>query len=108
MRFPQLEESHVLVNSLGIKKKRGGINENCLSLKGFITYNTNKEKAGSSGKALITLHVEERCLGRFEMAINRTVSQTFQADQVLPNTGVGFLCAQLVVGGTVVPTQAVN
>ena len=48
----------------------------CIS-KNFITCNTNKEKAGSPGKALSKLQVVEGCLGSFEMARNRTVSQTF-------------------------------
>lgn len=48
----------------------------CIS-KSFIICNTNEEKAGSPGKALSKLHVVEECLGSFELARNRTVSQTF-------------------------------
>lgn len=53
--FTARRKSHVMVNSL--RKKKKGINENCLSLKGFIMCNTNIEKAGSPQKALITMHV---------------------------------------------------
>lgn len=77
MRFSQLEERVMFWLTLVGRKKGGGINENCLNLQGFIMCNTNKEKAGSPGKALITLHVVEGCLGGLERARNRIVSQTF-------------------------------
>lgn len=70
------KESHVLVvKSLG--KTEMGVKENFCISKAFIICKTNKEKAGSPEKALSKLHVVEECLGSFERARNRTVSQTF-------------------------------
>lgn len=45
--------------------------------KGLIIRHMNKEKAGCPGKSLIKLHAVEECFGDFDMARNRTVSQTF-------------------------------
>lgn len=78
-----------------------------MSLQGLIICHMNKEKIGCPGKPLIKLHAVEKCLEVLGWPeIERFLKLSKQTGAT--NIGLGFLWAQLAVGGRVVPIQAVN
>lgn len=94
-----------MVNSFG--KTKRGVNENSV-YKGFIIHSRDKQKTGSPRRVLIQLRVVEECLGTLRWPEIELFLKLSRQTRCYPIQGLGFLCAQLAVGGRAASTQAVN